>query len=125
MLHFWGVAQSAQHLVVTQALVGSSPTAPASRGVAQLVERLPVGTVKVPNGEGRGFESHLQDQMIEDKQFALTVSAAAQQVGAQTLADRLSVSRPTVKRWIEGRNLPMPAMRVAVVRICEGLTVPR
>jgi len=63
--------------------------------------------------------------MIEDKQFALTVSAAAQQVGAQTLADRLSVSRPTVKRWIEGRNLPMPAMRVAVVRICEGLTVPR
>ncbi len=33
----------------------------------------------------------------------------------QELADVLSVSRPTVSRWIRGKNLPHPVMRKSIL----------
>jgi len=36
-------------------------------------------------------------------------------INDQQLADALSVSRPTINRWINGRNLPYLAMRKPVI----------
>lgn len=33
-----------------------------------------------------------------------------------TMADWLRVSRPTVRRWLGGLNLPHPVMRLAVLK---------
>ena len=42
-------------------------------------------------------------------------------IAIDTLAKRLEVSRPTIKLWSEGRNLPHPALRETVLRfVREG-----
>lgn len=49
----------------------------------------------------------------DDAQFR-AVFAEAQgvlEMSDQEIADQLSVSRPTVNRWKNGKNLPHPAMR--------------
>lgn len=48
---------------------------------------------------------------MTDKEFATLVKNAADRVGARGVADKLSVSHLAVKRWIQGGNLPRPAMR--------------
>lgn len=37
-------------------------------------------------------------------------------------ADRLGVSRPTVERWLQGKNLPHPGMRRPVINAVEHIT---
>lgn len=37
----------------------------------------------------------------------------------QQLADGLSVSKPSIKRWLGGLNLPAPATRKAILKFLE------
>jgi transcriptional regulator with XRE-family HTH domain len=39
----------------------------------------------------------------------------------QEVADIIMVSRPTVKRWLEGKNLPMQGVRPGVLRALDAL----
>jgi DNA-binding transcriptional regulator YiaG len=41
------------------------------------------------------------------------------------LADRLLVSRPTVNRWVRGRNLPRRALRRSIVNWIDGQLAQR
>ncbi len=36
------------------------------------------------------------------------------QISDEAIADRFDVSRPTLARWMNGKNLPHPAMRRAI-----------
>jgi|SRR5882757_5541488 len=51
----------------------------------------------------------------ENFQGILRAAQGLLEMSEQEIADALSVSRPTVNRWINGKNLPYNAMRKPVV----------
>jgi transcriptional regulator with XRE-family HTH domain len=60
----------------------------------------------------------------EEFQRVIREAQALLEVSDREIADALSVSRPTVNRWINGKNLPYYAMRKPIVAwIRDRLTV--
>jgi hypothetical protein len=51
--------------------------------------------------------------MVDDKQFVEALHASRKTI--QDTADGLSVSKPTVIRWMAGQNLPHQAMRQPIL----------
>lgn len=51
--------------------------------------------------------------MVTDEQFVYLLKEA--RLSPQQIGDALSVSRPTVERWLKGENLPYGAMREPIV----------
>ena len=55
--------------------------------------------------------------MISDEYFSAVIRfTIAHGITPMEMADGLSVSLPTICRWHNGRNLPMQAMRAAVLK---------
>lgn len=66
----------------------------------------------------------------EDQQFVDALNAYLNMDGdtaerramrAPALADAMQVSRPTLHRWLRGRNLPYPPIRAALLRSLDNL----
>jgi hypothetical protein len=53
---------------------------------------------------------------ITDEEFVLVIKSALTRASVNEIANRLSVSLPSVTRWANNQNLPMPAMRKVVVK---------
>jgi hypothetical protein len=53
-------------------------------------------------------EDHAFQDMLRQAQVLLEISD-------QQIADGLLVSRPSVNRWVRGKNLPHPALRKSIV----------
>lgn len=58
---------------------------------------------------------------MTDDAFMLMIRAAVMRTSIEQMAEGLRVSRPTVRRWSEGKNLPHAALRPSVERYCETL----
>ena len=50
-----------------------------------------------------------------DREFSDMIAVGVAAFGSFVLADALRFSRPTIDRWVEGKNLPHWSMRWAVV----------
>lgn len=60
---------------------------------------------------------HLKsDAASADFAVSFKESVAFLEMSNEELADELGVSRPTVTRWIQGKNLPHPGMRRPVLK---------
>ena len=73
-------------------------------------------TVRVQSLEG--FRAHLRSlDLASDPAFhkAFCEAQSLLELTDAELADKLLVSRPTVNRWVRGRNLPRPALRKPIV----------
>lgn len=55
--------------------------------------------------------------MISDEEFTKLIKSVV--VSDELLADTIKVSRPTITRWKEGRNLPHPIMREGIKKFIE------
>ena len=74
----------------------------------------------------RRFQAEIRGLDLKDDsafQFVLREAQGLLELSDQEIADALSVSRPTVNRWIHGKNLPYHAMRKPILSwIGEQLT---
>jgi transposase len=53
---------------------------------------------------------------ITDEEFVVVVKSALTRASVNEIANRLSVSLPTITRWANNQNLPMQATRKAAVK---------
>lgn len=53
---------------------------------------------------------------VTDKQFRRAIIKVVAELGVAAVADGLSVSKPTVERWVAGRNSPHPVMRPVIMK---------
>ena len=58
--------------------------------------------------------------MITDTEFVSVLSGSSKT--ASEIADGLSVSKPTIGRWLAGVNLPMQGLRAAMVKYLMGVS---
>lgn len=60
----------------------------------------------------------------DDDRFiqVLRLSASLLNLSDQDISDKLTVSRPTITRWLQGKNLPHPAMRPLVISVLKKQT---
>src|ERR1700722_13346758 len=68
-------------------------------------------------GQLRQFQAALRlVDPKDDREFQRVLQEAQQllEMSDQEIGDAISVSRPTVNRWVNGRNLPYNAMRSPV-----------
>ena len=66
----------------------------------------------------RGFKDEIRSVDVKvDTEFQRILGRAQEllELSDQEIGDALSVSRPTVNRWINGKNLPYNAMRKPVL----------
>ena len=64
------------------------------------------------------FQAQIQAVDLRDDQVFRDIMRQTEhllEMSDREIADALSVSRPTINRWMNGRNLPYPAMRKATV----------
>lgn len=58
-----------------------------------------------------------QESAVDDEQFQHVIGRAVEalEMSDEDLADNIKVSRPTINRWKNGRNLPHPLMRRPII----------
>lgn len=58
-----------------------------------------------------------QESAVGDEQFQHVIGQAVEalEMSDEDLADNIKVSRPTINRWKNGRNLPHPLMRGPII----------
>ena len=67
----------------------------------------------------RKFCTELQSAEVHDDGVFLRLFRRVQELlelSDQQIGDSLRVSRPTVNRWMNGRNLPHPLMRIPIAK---------
>ena len=55
------------------------------------------------------------------EEFQTAVNYAVSKFGEKAIARAFGVSRPTVRRWLKGKNFPFPPMRKGTMKVLKKL----